>query len=196
MGAYSDTLRLSMFFFLLFTPFSSFMTILSHIYEDAGLPGIGPATLATNYTTFIISTFCAPALKLPIKIQFLFGAVFYTINYSSGILVSFVDTPWLKFLSPALELLLQDYQEGHSGSHKADSFISHVWKITRLIKKGKCLDFGFFTTFYCFSNVSAGLLTTYALGFFDTRIYFCSIAACGVISILFCIFFIPNIDNT
>ena len=40
------------------------------------------ATLATNYTTFIISTFCAPALKLPIKIQFLFGAVFYTIDYS------------------------------------------------------------------------------------------------------------------
>ena len=55
------------------------------------------ATLATNYTTFIVSIFCAPALKLPIKIQFLFGAIFYTINYSSGILVSFVDTPWVKF---------------------------------------------------------------------------------------------------
>lgn len=93
MGAHSDTLSLSMFFFLLFTPFSSFMTILSHIYEDADLPGIGPATLATNYTAFIISTFCAPALKLSIKIQLLLGAIFYTFNYSSGIIVSFVDTP-------------------------------------------------------------------------------------------------------
>lgn len=32
MGVREDTLRLSLFFFLLFTPFSSYMTILTHIY--------------------------------------------------------------------------------------------------------------------------------------------------------------------
>jgi hypothetical protein len=67
------------------------MTILTHIYEDAGMPGIGPATLACNYTAFIISTFVAPALKLPLKTQLLFGGICYTINYSSGILVALTD---------------------------------------------------------------------------------------------------------
>lgn len=191
MGAYSDTLRLSIFFFLLFTPFSSFMTILSHIYEDAGLPGIGPATLATNYTTFIISTFCAPALKLPIKVQFLLGAIFYTVNYSSGIIVSFVDTPWLKFFISCAGSFIAGLSGGPLWVSQGRFIHLSCVKNNELDKKGKM--FGFFTTFYCFSNVSAGLLTTYALGFFDTRIYFCSIAACGVISILFCIFFIPTI---
>jgi hypothetical protein len=98
MGVREDTVRLSLFFFLLFTPFSSYMTILTHIYEDAGLPGIGPATLACNYTAFILSTLCAPLLKLSLKKQLLLGGVCYTLNYSSGIFASLATDTWLKFL--------------------------------------------------------------------------------------------------
>jgi hypothetical protein len=98
MGATAETVRLSIFFFLVFTPFSSYMTILTHIYEDAGLPGIGPATLACNYIAFILSTLCAPLIKLPLKAQLLFGGICYTINYSSGIFASYTDTAWLKFV--------------------------------------------------------------------------------------------------
>lgn len=98
MGATGEIVRLSLFFFLLFTPFSSYMTILTHIYEDADLPGIGPATLASNYISFICSTFFAPALKMSLKGQLLLGGVFYTLNYSSGFIASFTDVAWLKFL--------------------------------------------------------------------------------------------------
>lgn len=73
------------------------MTILTHIYEQAGLPGIGPATLATNYLCFIISLIIAPAFKIPLKLQLLAGGIFYTLNYSSGILVALTDTAGLKF---------------------------------------------------------------------------------------------------
>lgn len=98
MGLREDTFRLSIFFFLLFTPFSSYMTILTHIYEDSGIPGIGPATLACNYTTFIVSTLIAPILKFSLKSQLLFGGICYTINYSSGILAALTDEAWLKFV--------------------------------------------------------------------------------------------------
>lgn len=97
MGVRDGTIRIGIYFFLLFTPFSSYMTILTHIYEVAGLPGIGPATLACNYTTFIISTFIAPILRFPLKTQLLMGGILYTLNYSTGILVANTDVPWLKF---------------------------------------------------------------------------------------------------
>lgn len=97
MGAREETIRISLFFFFLFTPFSSYMTILTHIYEQADLPGIGPATLASNYITFIISTIVAPAVRFPLKLQLLFGGVFYTFNYSSGIFAAMTDQAGLKF---------------------------------------------------------------------------------------------------
>jgi hypothetical protein len=74
------------------------MTILTHIYEDSSLPGIGPATLACNYSAFMLSTLCAPVLTIPIKMQLLLGGIFYTINYSTGFFVSFIDLGWLKFV--------------------------------------------------------------------------------------------------
>jgi len=90
--------RLSIFFFLLFTPFSSYMTILTHIYEQDDLPGIGPATLATNYIAFLLSIIAAPALKKSLKLQLLLGGIFYTLNYSSGIFAAMTDKPEMKFL--------------------------------------------------------------------------------------------------
>jgi hypothetical protein len=97
MGAREETLRLSIYFFLLFTPFSSYMTILTHIYEQADLPGIGPATLISNYVFFILSTVAAPAVRWPLKAQLLFGGCLYTFNYSSGVLAAMTDLPSLKF---------------------------------------------------------------------------------------------------
>jgi hypothetical protein len=54
--------------------------------------------------------------------------------------------------------------------------------------------FGIFSTLYCLSNVSAGLLTTFGLGFFDPQTYFVFISVCGVLSILFCALFVRAID--
>jgi len=74
------------------------MTILTHIYEEAKLPGIGPATLSCNYIAFIISTMVAPAIRLPLKLQLLIGGLAYTLNYSSGIFAAMVDASILKYL--------------------------------------------------------------------------------------------------
>ena len=37
--------------------------------------------------------------------------------------------------------------------------------------------FGIFSSLYCFSNVSAGLITTFGLGFFNSTTYFLIISA-------------------
>ena len=74
------------------------MTILTHIYEEANIPGIGPATLACNYGFFILSTLIAPYAKLSLKRQLLFAGMCYTLNYASGIFASLTNTTSLKFL--------------------------------------------------------------------------------------------------
>lgn len=55
--------------------------------------------------------------------------------------------------------------------------------------------FGIFFVLYCLSNISAGLITTFALGFFNTQMYFLIITILGGISVLFCIFCIKPIDS-
>lgn len=97
MSAKIEVIKLGIFFLFLFTSFTSFMTILTHIYRQLNLDNFGPATLASNYTAFIISTFVAPLVTLPIKTQFLIASVCYTINFSSGIFVSMIDTVWIKY---------------------------------------------------------------------------------------------------
>ena len=91
MGAKEETIRLSIFFFLHFTPFSSYMTILTQIYEQADLPGIGPISLSCVYFFFILSTTIAPAAPWTLKSQFILAGFFYTLSYVSGILASFTD---------------------------------------------------------------------------------------------------------
>ena len=55
--------------------------------------------------------------------------------------------------------------------------------------------FGIFTSIFCFANVSAGLITTFGLGFFDSQTYFYIITIMGVIATLFCLFFIKPISE-
>ena len=193
MGAREDTLRLSIFFFLLFTPFSSYMTILTHIYEQADLPGIGPATLATNYICFMLSTIVAPAVKWPLKLQLLLGGFFYTLNYSSGIFADMTDQPHLKFAISCLG-------SGIAGCSGGFLWVSQGRYIHLTCEMNNSLErkgqmYGLFSSIYCFSNVSAGLLTTFALGFFDSKLYFVIITAIGLLSIVFCLLFLPTLPN-
>lgn len=53
--------------------------------------------------------------------------------------------------------------------------------------------FGIFSSIYCFANVSAGLITTFGLGFFDAKTYFSLITAMGFLSIVYCLFYIEDI---
>lgn len=190
----SLTLRVSIFFFLLFTPFSSYMTILTHIYEQADLPGIGPATLATNYLTFIISSLIAPASKAPLKLQLLAGGIFYTLNYSSGIFAALTDIPGLKFTISCLGSGIAGLSAGFLWISQG-RYIHEACEINNDIQK-KGRRYGLFSSIYCFSNVSAGIITTFGLGFFDSWIYFWIITALGVLACLYCFFFVPHLPNS
>jgi len=103
---------LSIFIFLHFTPFSSYLTTLTSIYEEEGLPKMGPANLGINYLFFIISTILAPSVKAPLKNQFLFGGLCYSLSYASGILAGFTSTVVLKFIVTCTGSALAGFSAG------------------------------------------------------------------------------------
>jgi len=55
--------------------------------------------------------------------------------------------------------------------------------------------YGIVGGFYCMSNVSAGLITTFGLGFFSPPIYFCILGALGSIALAFCYLFVRDISQ-
>ena len=195
MGAYSDTLRLSMFFFL--PSLHSLLIVYDHPQSYLWrCRATWHRTRHPRYQLYHIYhlNLLRSSIKTPNK---------NTVPFWSSLLHHqlLLRNPRILCGHPLAEIFISCAGAFIAGLSGGPLWVSQgrfihlsCVKNKEVDKKGKM--FGFFTTFYCFSNVSAGLLTTYALGFFDTRIYFCSIAACGVISILFCIFFIPNIDNT
>jgi hypothetical protein len=83
-----------MLFFILFTAMNSFLTILTFIYEQASLTAIGPANISISYMAFIVSTIYAPTCKWKIKNQLLVATFAYTINFSTGLFIPFVSTPF------------------------------------------------------------------------------------------------------
>lgn len=55
--------------------------------------------------------------------------------------------------------------------------------------------FGYVNSAYCMSNVSAGLIITFGLGFFDARTYFFITTFLGVLATIYCLFFVKNISE-
>jgi len=55
--------------------------------------------------------------------------------------------------------------------------------------------YGIVNSSYCLSNVSAGLITTFGLGFFDAQIYFYIETVIGLMAIMYCAFFVRNISE-
>jgi len=85
---------------------------LTSIYEEEGLPKMGPANLGINYLFFIISTILAPSVKAPLKNQFLFGGLCYSLSYASGILAGFTSTVVLKFIVTCTGSALAGFSAG------------------------------------------------------------------------------------
>lgn len=52
--------------------------------------------------------------------------------------------------------------------------------------------YGILNGFYCLSNVSAGLITTFGLGFFNPVTYFYILAALGLLAVSFCYIFVRD----
>lgn len=55
--------------------------------------------------------------------------------------------------------------------------------------------FGLFSLLYCMSHISAGFITTFGLGLFNVEIYFITITATGLLSVLFTSFLIINVEK-
>ena len=84
---------------MLFTATNSFHTMLTFIYEQEGLTAIGPANIAVTYIAFICSTIYAPSCRLRIKFQIMIATIAYTLNFSTGLLIPLVDTPFKYMLT-------------------------------------------------------------------------------------------------
>lgn len=140
------------------------------------------------YVSFIFSTFCAPLIRKPLKMQLLFGGICYTLNYFSGFLVSFTDLTWLKYFITCSGSFIAGLSAGPFWVSQGRYIHIACEKYGVLGKKGQM--FGIFSTIYCFSNVTAGLITTFGLGYFGAHIYFLIITFFGLLAVFFCIFFV------
>jgi hypothetical protein len=191
MIAEKHTIRLSLFFFLLFTSFNANLTILSFVYTEEGIPFIASATLASNYLAFIISNFSAPAIKIPLKLRFLIAGLAHIIYYSSGIAVSLSSDITMKYVISCLGAAIA----GSAGGimEVSQSRYIHLLCVKFNVPSGKL--YGIFNSIYNFSTVSAGLITTFALGLFDTTSYFIAITIQAGIAWIYCLVFVKDITK-
>ena len=74
----------------MFTSYLSFQNIVTHVYQEQGLTGVGPLNLIVNYLSFLISNTLAVKCKLSFKTQLLIGSLAYSVNMSTGIFVPFI----------------------------------------------------------------------------------------------------------
>ncbi len=101
LSAKRETFKLSILFFMLFTATNSFLTILTFIYEQAGITAIGPANISVSYLAFILSTIYAPSCTWKIKTQIMVATLAYTLNFATGLFVPLVSVPF-KFVLTCL----------------------------------------------------------------------------------------------
>jgi hypothetical protein len=161
-----ETLKISILFFILFTATNSFMTILTFIYEQADLTAIGPATIAVTYISFIFSTIYAPTCPLRIKNQILLATIAYTLNFSTGLFVPWVSTPF-KYLITCLGAAICGLSAGllWVSQGRYIHLVCELSDKSRPTLKAEC--FGLFSLLYCMSHISAGFITTFGLGLFN-----------------------------
>ena len=168
--------------------------MLTFIYEQAELTAIGPANIAISYLTFIFSTTWAPTCRWQIKTQLTLATLAYTFNFGTGLIIPLVDV-LMKYFLTCLGATVAGLSAGLLWVSQG-RYIHLVCELNgeegRAIK-ARC--FGMFSFIYCLSHISAGLVTTFGLGLFNVEVYFLTITATGLLSVLFCVLFITNLDS-
>lgn len=186
-------MKISLLFFILFTATNSFLTIITFIYEQADLTAIGPANIAIRYMAFILSTIYAPSCTWKIKNQLLIATLAYTFDFAAGLFVPLVSVPF-KYGLACLGATVCGLSAGLLWVSQG-RYIHLVCEMTggdTSKIKAKC--FGLFSLIYCLSHISAGLITTFGLGLFNVEVYFLTITATGLLSVLFCALFISDVQ--
>lgn len=76
-----EIITLSIFFFILLAASTSYDSIVAYMFEQLKMPDVGPVSLAVLYASFAASLIFAPAVRLPIKTQFLIAGFAFPLNY-------------------------------------------------------------------------------------------------------------------
>lgn len=185
-----ESAKLGVFFFILFTAYLSFQNIVTHVYEEQGLSGVGPLNLIVNYLSFLISNTLAVKCKISFKAQMFIGSLAYTVNLSSGIFVPYIESHALIYFIVAFGGLIGGVSAGFLWVSQG-GYLREVCKEKN--KKGKYN--AIFSFLLSLSSLSAGITTTFFLGYFDRQIYFKALSTLGLFSALYCVFFLKNISQ-
>lgn len=132
--------------------------------------------------------------KVNSKWLMLIGGLCYTFNYFTGFIVTFViDYDWLVYLI----VLFGSFLSGLSASVLWVSQGNYMHLICERGNKQseKGYYFGVFFRLYTASNILAGVVTTFLLGFFSVKFYFLIITSIGAASVLFMFFFLERVDG-
>ena len=144
---------------------------------------------------FILSTIYAPSCRWKIKTQLLVATFAYSFDFAAGLFVPLVSIP-LKYAFACLGATVCGLSAGLLWVSQG-RYIHLVCEMqggdsSKL--KAKC--FGLFSLIYCLSHISAGLITTFGLGLFNVEIYFITITATGLLSVVCCAVFIDDIERS
>ena len=85
---------------------SSFSLIITQLHEQDGNREMGPFLLAFYYVSYMLSNIISPSLKWNYKSQMQLAPVFYTLNFCTGLLVSYIDSLILKYIVTAIGALV------------------------------------------------------------------------------------------
>jgi hypothetical protein len=185
-----EAIKLGIFFFILFTSYLSFQNIVTHVYQEQGLSGVGPLNLIVNYLSFLISNTLAVKCKLSFKIQMLIGSLAYSVNMSTGIFVPYIESHLAIYFIVALGGIIGGISAGFL-------WVSQGGYLREICKdkpdKGKYN--AIFSILISFSSLTAGITTTFFLGYFSNQVYFIALTSLSLLSSLFCIFFLKNISQ-
>lgn len=193
MGHRQEVIRVGIFFLLLFTADTSYDTILTYMFEQKHMPQVGPTSIAVLYLAFAISLVIAPAVTLPLKMQFLLASLAFIFNYALGFYASTCT-------QPSIVHLLVSLGTGVAGLANGLLWVSQGRYIHLLCSifdrdQDRGQLYSLFGLFYSSSFMGSAIVTVIGFGYFSIAVYFAILIALSTLAFAYCFFAIRNIDE-
>lgn len=194
MSITKDVANLGIGFFLLFTAINSAAYIIAVLFKQLGYNDLGLYVTFTNGLFCMLGGIVAPSFRKRFspKRLIIVSLSCYAIKLSTYILITFIHSFW--FVYPLV--IGAGAVSGFTACFLWMSQGEYIHTICEAQGKQseKGFYFGLFYRLYSGSNVSAGIITTFFLGFFDAYIYFVVLTSIAVGSVLYVFFFVPNVE--
>lgn len=121
----------------------------------------------------------------------LIGSLAYSVNMSTGIFVPYIESHAAIYFIVAFGGFIGGVSAGFL-------WVSQGGYLREICKnhdnKGKYN--AIFTFLLSLSSLTAGITTTFFLGYFNRQVYFIALASLSVLSSLYCLCFLKNISQT